>query len=261
MRPRSTRTIYAVAAAAVFTLGIGIGVASAASHATAPPPGAVSTAGAGQPGAPAGQPGATGPGCGDACISLFNELTGTGVTVNALLWKDTGRGGHVGTAVVMQPAGPNRPNANFTKTALGRVAQFCGINFLPSSYLCQNLGTSWVFEIDWSPFGNESGLCVGVAAVARSDQDVTLQNCGQGVRTLWIGDAAPGSGRDCRFRDNYCVWISANSRPANVPPLVLSLHSGTRNVPLWLRIEPLQYLAKSAAVHQQLFAFFRGNVA
>ena len=44
------------------------------------------------------------------------------------------------------------------------------------------------FENEYAPFGVESGLCMGVAATAFSDEGVTLQPCGVSSKTVWILD-------------------------------------------------------------------------
>ena len=44
-------------------------------------------------------------------------------------------------------------------------------------------------ELEYSPFGVDSGLCVGVAATAAAKEGVTLQPCGVSAKTVWIGDS------------------------------------------------------------------------
>ena len=44
------------------------------------------------------------------------------------------------------------------------------------------------FEIEYAPFGVDSGLCMGVAATAFNDEGVTLQACGVSSKTVWIAD-------------------------------------------------------------------------
>ncbi len=44
------------------------------------------------------------------------------------------------------------------------------------------------FEIEYAPFGVDSGLCMGVAATAFNDEGVTLQPCGVSSKTVWIAD-------------------------------------------------------------------------
>ena len=43
-------------------------------------------------------------------------------------------------------------------------------------------------ENQYSPFGVDSGLCMGVAATAFNDEGVTLQPCGVSAKTVWILD-------------------------------------------------------------------------
>ena len=44
------------------------------------------------------------------------------------------------------------------------------------------------FEIEYAPFGVDSGLCSGVAATAYQGEHVTLQPCGVSGKTVWIVD-------------------------------------------------------------------------
>src|SRR6202043_3337913 len=44
------------------------------------------------------------------------------------------------------------------------------------------------FEIEYAPFGVDSGLCMGVAAAAFNHEGVTLQPCGVSAKTVWIAD-------------------------------------------------------------------------
>ena len=45
------------------------------------------------------------------------------------------------------------------------------------------------FEIQYSPYGVDSGLCMGVAATAVAGEKVTLQPCGVSAKTVWIVDS------------------------------------------------------------------------
>jgi hypothetical protein len=44
------------------------------------------------------------------------------------------------------------------------------------------------FEIEYTPDGVDSGLCVGVAATAVQEEGVTLQECGASSKTVWAVD-------------------------------------------------------------------------
>ena len=43
-------------------------------------------------------------------------------------------------------------------------------------------------ENEYSPFGVDSGLCLGVAATAVAGEGVTLQPCGVSAKTVWVLD-------------------------------------------------------------------------
>ena len=46
------------------------------------------------------------------------------------------------------------------------------------------------FEIEYTPFGVGSGLCVGVASTAVQNEQVSLQPCGVSSKTVWIVDTS-----------------------------------------------------------------------
>ena len=56
--------------------------------------------------------------------------------------------------------------------------QFCGFLandfFSPTSFICTHYPFFAVIELNWSPFGNQSGFCAGVSR-ATSGRQVTLQ--------------------------------------------------------------------------------------
>ena len=64
------------------------------------------------------------------------------------------------------------------------------------------------FENEYAPFGVESGLCMGVAATAFSDEGVTLQPCGVSSKTVWILDTYD----QFSFRDAFKNGYSADQR-------------------------------------------------
>ena len=45
------------------------------------------------------------------------------------------------------------------------------------------------FEVQYSPYGADSGLCTGVATTAVAGEKVTLEPCGVSSKTVWIVDS------------------------------------------------------------------------
>ena len=81
------------------------------------------------------------------------------------------------------------------------------------------------FEIEYAPFGVDSGLCMGVAATAFNDEGVTLQPCGVSSKTVWIADIfdSPNTlfngyipainGSDTNFSQPFVLTYPNNSVP------------------------------------------------
>jgi len=53
---------------------------------------------------------------------------------------------------------------------------------------CQAQFNDPAFEIEYTPDGRDSGLCVGVASTAVQGEGVTLQECGASSKTVWAVD-------------------------------------------------------------------------
>lgn len=198
-------------------------------------------------------------GCRGTCFSLYSQRLGTGTSMNAVLPDETGTGGRAGRKINMLDGGIGRPSGEFTASLIGRVYQFCGSDvhdfYPPASYLCTHEWNDWVFEAAWSPYGIQSGLCVGVGTAGEDGESVTLRPCGRSAHTLWIAGRANGTG-SCRTPGNYCPWISGadfNFRR----PFVLTLDTRTTAPVNQLRIERLE-LTKGQAATTQQFSFVFG---
>jgi hypothetical protein len=199
------------------------------------------------------RPNAT-PACGYNCFDLSNLTYGR----HAIQWADApgdnGTGGTVGTAVDIARATDSAPNEDFTGGFVGSVAQLCTEDEL-SPYICNNYGPTSlikgnfpVYESDWSPYGNESGLCVGAARPAVADENVTLQECGESSATFWVADLS-------HAHIGYTPFL--NGADTNFShPLVLTVVStkyGKR-----LRLERLNLLTGNFVANEQMFTISYG---
>jgi len=85
------------------------------------------------------------------------------------------------------------------------------------------------FELEYAPFGVDSGLCVGLAATAVAGEGVTLQPCGVSSKTVWIADIADSpatlfngyipliNGSDTNFSHPYVLHYPGNGHPTDTP--------------------------------------------
>ncbi len=253
MPKRITRAFFAMSASAVVMAGVGLG-AGTASAVTHVHKDTIA--------------------CGASCISLFSDTLGSGTTLNAYVPGDTGVGGKVGQKVNMHLAQNNRPNGDWIPSISGRVFQFCGLLandfFSPTSYVCLNYPFFQVFEMEWAPNGNASGLCAGVAVPGMAGENVTLRSCGQDARTVWIADRTNSTlGTDCRNpvtppvsagdpTVNFCPWVNGADTSFS-DPLVATLDTGTTNPTNQMKLRR-ELLHNNIASSNQQFAFYFGPV-
>lgn len=242
MRRRMSMVGYPMAAVAVVSLGIGLG------------------AGLGQPGGGGNPARAAVAHCGRSCISMYSRRLGPGLTMNTAIPANTGLGGKVGSKLNLSEAADELPDGDFTLSFTSQVLQFCGTDdgdyFAPVSHVCQHDANFPIVEAEWTPYGNSTGLCVGVAVANRAGQKVTLRPCGVSDHTLWIADVAHGTGGDCHGARHYCPWMNASDSSFRSPQ-VLTMDGATHGPADQLRLTPMNTLTaghRTRAWNNQLFA-------
>ena len=261
MRERLSTVGYVSAGAmAAVALGVGLGLGfGLASPASTPVAVSDSQASHARQAGPARTAAAD---CGRSCFILYSRRFGEGTTMNAVVPAGNGTGGKVGRKVNMRLAAAKLPAGDFSFSFIAKVWQFCGTDqhdfFRPASYLCTRDQNFWVFEAEWSPYGNSSGLCAGVAIANKIGEDVTLRPCGANDHTLWIANQASGSGGNCRGSADYCPWMNASDSNFRSPN-VLTLDSSTKSPADQLRLYQEKLLPagnQGRARNNQEFAFF-----
>ena len=86
----------------------------------------------------------------------------------------------------------------------------------------------YAWELQYAPYGVDSGLCVGVAATAVSGEKVTLQPCGVSSKTVLITDTVNAAGwgakyvpvidgSDTNFSHPFVLDYPHNGFPTDVP--------------------------------------------
>src|SRR5580698_1050753 len=114
--------------------------------------------------------------CGGACVEISN---GGGVLD---VYKSTSA---VGQKIIMWGASNYDKATDFTVRAQGTIHQFYKAG-LASAALNLHYGNKLAVEIQYSPYGVPSGLCVGEANPA--GDVVSLRPCGVTDKTLWAID-------------------------------------------------------------------------
>src|SRR3984957_855110 len=162
--------------------------------------GGVAVAGA----APGGGASAATPSSRPSCINIFSHQFGTHKSPNYVV--DVLRQGEkTGQPIILFRTANFDPAEDWTLAFQGTTADFFAAGLVSSAvalhYGCiggVNFATCFgfpnatvndpAFEIEYAPFGVDSGLCMGVAATAFNNEGVTLQPCGVSSKTVWIDD-------------------------------------------------------------------------
>jgi hypothetical protein len=187
--------------------------------------------GAGAVAATATSANAATPSCGFTCIDIFNHDFGTHAHPNFVL--DTLRQGEkVGQPQILFRVANSDPAEDYTFSFQGKVSDFFAAG-LVSAAVNLHYGAGAVgfpddnaFEIQYSPYGVDSGLCAGVAATAVAGEKITLEPCGVSSKTVWIDDSTDTAGHgyvpfingsDTNFSQPFVATYPSASYPTDKP--------------------------------------------
>ena len=137
---------------------------------------------AGVSAAVSGTAGAATPQCGPGCISVFSSVLGTPTQPNFVEAVLDGGAARVGQPVGLKPASSSDPSLDI-KPLPGTVSEFYAMGLVSAAANSQ-YGPLDAVQQAYAPYGNETGLCVGLARVA-DDEPLTLQPC-TSPTTVWI---------------------------------------------------------------------------
>jgi len=194
---------------------------------------------------------ATTPSCGDNCATVFSHTFGTHKDPTFVfdVWRQAGK---VGQPVILYRQGQYDPAEDFVIANQGTVADFYEAGLVSPALVlhygggCTTLtkcGTGpfngafpddYAFEIEYAPYGVQSGLCAGVATVARDKTPISLQPCGVSSKTVWVSDTTNAidcvrgfsvsrgyapliNGSDTNFSHPYVMTYPLNGYPTDKP--------------------------------------------
>ncbi len=127
------------------------------------------------------------PSCGRNCINIFSRAFGTHRSPNFVL-DVLRQGAKVGQPIILFRTSNTDPADDIILSFQGTTADFFAAG-LVSAAVNLHYGDAPAIELEYSPFGVDSGLCVGLATTAIAQEGVTLQPCGVSSKTVWIIDS------------------------------------------------------------------------
>ena len=196
------------------------------------------------------------PSCGNRCIDIFSRQFGTHSTPNFVMdvWR---QGARVGQPIILFRTSNSDPAEDFTMSFQGLVSDFFAAGLVSSAVnlhfgggacavadndpaelvaddatpTCETLAPDEpALELEYAPFGVQSGLCVGTATTAIQGEGVTLQPCGVSAKTVWILDTFDKSfpailsgevplinGSDTNFSHPFVLTYPSNGFPTDIP--------------------------------------------
>jgi hypothetical protein len=183
------------------------------------------------------------PSCGSTCIDVFSHQFGT-FSAPQFVMDSFKQGDVAGTPVILFRTSNADPAEDFTVDNQGLVSEFFAAGLVSSAvalhYGCTDavftacsdttggVGVNdYAYEFMYSPFGVQTGLCVGTGATAVNGTKVTLQPCGVSGKTIWISDSSTGeltaygepliNGSDTDFSEPYSLTYPGSSYPTDEP--------------------------------------------
>jgi hypothetical protein len=173
------------------------------------------------------------PSCGNTCIDIFSREFGTHRTPNFVLdvWR---QGAKVGQPIILFRTSNTDPAEDINASFQGFVSDFFAAGLVSSAVNLHYGGGAAgfpddvAFELEYTPFGVGSGLCVGVASTAAQGTKVSLQPCGASSKTVWIVDTGDSAtinrgyvplvnGSDTNFSHPFVLTYPKNGFPTDKP--------------------------------------------
>ena len=199
------------------------------------------------------------PSCGAHCPDVFTVKFGQHGAPGFVL-DVFRRGARAGQPVILFAASGSDPAEDWKITTQATVYDFYAAG-LVSSAVNLHYHSDPAVEIEYAPYGVDSGLCAGMSWIAGNGTGVSLQPCGVSARTVWIIDAADASGAtegssgvtlaatgfvpviagsDTNFSTPYVLTYPANGYPTDKPrpqlmtaPLLRSAGGQVPAVQMW----------------------------
>ena len=196
--------------------------------------------------AAAGTASAATPSCGWTCVDIFSHNYGThhhpGFVLDVLR-----QGMKVGQPLILFRTSNSDPAEDFTIAYQGQVSDFAAAQLMSPALALHYGGgceffdvktqtcvkyfpDDYAYEIEYAPYGVDSGMCVGLPKTAYQDEFVSLQPCGASSKTVWVVDIAHSTGyhffhtyvplingSTTNFSHPYVLTYPQNSYPTDVP--------------------------------------------
>jgi hypothetical protein len=171
------------------------------------------------------------PSCGFSCIEVFSHDFGTHFRPNFVM-DVLRQGERVGQPIILFRTSNADPAEDFTISFQGLVSDFFAAGLVSAAVNLHYGGGAtgfpddFAYEIEYAPYGVDSGLCTGVGSTAVAGTKIALEPCGVSAKTVWIVDSSDSTfsgyvplinGSDTNFSHPYVMTYPATGYPTDMP--------------------------------------------
>jgi hypothetical protein len=173
------------------------------------------------------------PSCGAACVDIFSYEFGHHSSPNFVV-DVYQQGAKVGQPIILFRTSDTDPAEDFNASFQGLTSDFFAAGLVSAAVdLHYGAGATGfpddpAFEIEYTPYGVASGLCVGVFSTAVQGSPVNLEPCGVTSKTVWITDTGDSTtvargyvplvnGSDTNFSHPFVLTYPKNGYPTDTP--------------------------------------------
>jgi len=157
------------------------------------------------------------PSCVD-CVSPYGAEYSTGFVLDVLR-----QGEKAGQPIILFRASNSDPAEDFNILDNDTVAGYYASG-LVSERLNYNYSNDAAYVVEYSPYGVDSGLCIGVASTPGNGTPVVLEPCAVNSNTIWVvdnEDAGNGypwiNASTTNFADPFVLHYPGNAYPTDMP--------------------------------------------
>jgi hypothetical protein len=173
------------------------------------------------------------PSAGPTAVDLFSREFGTHHSPNFVIdvWRQSAK---VGVPIILYRTSDVDPAEDFAAAFQGFTSDFFAAGLVSAQVdLHYGAGATGfpddpAFEIEYSPYGVASGLCIGVASTAVQGSKVALEPCGVTSKTVWVTDTGDSvtvangyvpliNGSDTNFSHPFVLTYPSNGYPTDQP--------------------------------------------
>jgi hypothetical protein len=177
------------------------------------------------------------PSC-DDCYNYYGYDFGDSFVLDVLR-----QGEKVGQPIIQFRDSDSDPAEDFVYDEQGTVSDFLAAGLVSKALAlhygggCEDYDTATAtcttfypddnaFELEYAPYGVDSGLCAGTGTTAGNGTPVALEACGVSGKTVWVEDDTDSegdyyipliNGSDTNFSHPYVLHYPGNGYPTDMP--------------------------------------------